>query len=275
MCLILFAYRLHPDYPLVLAANRDEFFARPTEPLHQWPDAPGLFAGRDTRAGGTWMGVSDRGRFAAVTNFRQPGGKEGPRSRGELVSRFLLGNQTPTEFVAHELERPDDFAGFNLLLADQDGLHYVSNRNGRSTAQVLQPGLYGLSNHLLDTPWPKVRRGKARLFAALQGSAADYDENLWHLLADTEPAADHELPNTGIERAWEKILSAAFIRTADYGTRCSTVLRVTASGRVTLREKTFPAPGTADYTAPAQIDITLPPGSRAPLAVAASRGSGT
>lgn len=221
MCLILFAYRAHADYPLVVAANRDERHARPTAQAGFWKDQPHILAGRDLKCMGTWMGVTRSGRFAAVTNYRDPSDtREGARSRGTLVSRFLAGDQSAADFLQEAAVESADYRGFNLLTGDDAELFYYSNRG--AAAQRLEPGIYGLSNHLLNTPWPKVRTGRARLEAALAPAPAF--EPIFTLLADTAPAADDELPRTGIDAASERRLSAALIVSPDYGTRCSTVL---------------------------------------------------
>lgn len=238
MCLILFAHRAAPGYALVLAANRDEFFARPTDPAEYWTDAPHVLAGRDLEKGGTWMGVTRDGRWAAVTNFRDGARPEtGSRSRGELVARYLLEGSSAACFAAAVANSGADYHGFNLLVGDIEGLHYVSNRGGGP--QALEPGIYGLSNHLLDTPWPKVERGKRELAALFGGNPDDPAESLLDLLADRRAAADDALPETGVSRDWEKLLSSAFIRAPGYGTRASSVLLIGQDGELSLRERSF------------------------------------
>jgi uncharacterized protein with NRDE domain len=240
MCLILFAHRAIPGYALVLAANRDEFFARPTESANYWTDAPHVLAGRDLEKGGTWMGVTRDGRWAAVTNYRDGTRPEtGSRSRGELVARYLLEGSSAASYAAAVASAGAEYHGFNLLVGDSEGLHYVSNRVAR--ARVLEPGIYGLSNHLLDTPWPKVERGKRQMEALLGGNAEDPTEPLLGLLADHRPADDGDLPETGVSRGWEKLLSSVFIRAPGYGTRASSVLLFEHSGGASLRERSFGA----------------------------------
>lgn len=236
MCLILLAWRAHADYPLVVAANRDEFFARRTAAADFWDDAPQVLAGRDLEAGGTWLGATRTGRFAALTNFRDPArNKAGVPSRGQLVSRFLTGMQSPEDYL-HELESgAARYNGFNLVFGDRGGLWCFSNC-GEGERQ-LAPGVYGLSNHLLDTPWPKVARGKSALSAALR--ALPDDQPLFDLLRDDSIAPDDLLPRTGISLEWERLLSAAFISTASYGTRSATVLLMKASGEARFVEQTF------------------------------------
>lgn len=240
MCLILLAHRVHPDYPLVFAANRDEFYARPTAPAAWWEDAPELLAGRDLQAGGTWMGITRGGRWAAVTNYRDlPSERTGARSRGELVSAFLRGDDAPEAYLRQIAERTGEYNGFNLLVADWEQLWYFSNRGGEP--QELGPGVYGLSNHLLDTPWPKVVRGKQALSALLEDGAAPAPEPLFELLADADPAPEAELPDTGVGREWERALSSLFIATPSYGTRASTVLLIEGGGVATFVERGFAA----------------------------------
>jgi uncharacterized protein with NRDE domain len=240
MCLILFAHRAVPGYALVLAANRDEFFARPTEPADYWADAPHVLAGRDLEKGGTWMGVTRDGRWAAVTNYRDGTRPEtGSRSRGELVARYLVERSSAAAYAAAVAGAGAAYHGFNLLVGDAEGVHYVSNRGARP--QPLEPGIYGLSNHLLDTPWPKVERGKRELEALLRSNPQDPTGPLLALLADRRPAPTDALPKTGVSRDWEKLLSSAFIRAPGYGTRASSVLLIEHGGEASLHERSFGA----------------------------------
>ncbi|HEV8646739.1 MAG TPA: NRDE family protein [Burkholderiales bacterium] len=238
MCLILFAHRPVSGHVLVLAANRDEFFARPTESANYWADAPHVLAGRDLEKGGTWMGVTRDGRWAAVTNYRDGTRPEtGSRSRGDLVARFLLEPSSAESYAAAVASAGAEYHGFNLLVGDAEGVYYVSNRGAQP--QALEPGIYGLSNRLLDTPWPKVERGKRELEALLGGNPEDPTESLLALLADGRPAADDALPETGVSRDWERLLSSAFIRAPGYGTRASSVLLIEHGGEASLRERSF------------------------------------
>jgi len=240
MCLILVAWHAHPDYPLVVAANRDEFHRRPSAPAGPWPDQPEIRGGRDLEAGGTWLAVRDDGRFAAVTNVREPGVPPGPVSRGALPRAFLMGDPSAGAFARGI--RGEDHAGFNLLLADREELWWCSNR--APAPLRLEPGLYGVSNRLLDTPWPKVVKAKARFAAALERLPSF--EACFGLLADPAPAPDDELPDTGVPLAWERLLSSVFIRSADYGTRASTVVTRDREGAFRLEERRFgPDPGCA------------------------------
>lgn len=241
MCLILFAHRVDPRYRLVLAANRDEFFDRPTAPADYWADAPEILAGRDLQKGGTWLGVTRSGRWAALTNFRD--GRATPaadaRSRGELVAGFLRGRLSAAEYAATALPRPDQYPGFNLLVGDAHSVHVICHTE---PARTIEPGVRGLSNHKLDTPWPKVSNGRRRLEAALRGGG-DLEDALFGALADRTPADAASLPSTGIPADWERWLSPAFIRAPGYGTRSSTVLLVGHEGSVSFRERSFDEAG--------------------------------
>jgi uncharacterized protein with NRDE domain len=223
VCLILVAWQAHPDYSLVVAANRDEFYARRTAGADFWPDHPQILAGRDLEADGTWLGMTRSGRFAALTNYRDPAShKPQAPSRGKLVADFLAGD-TAIETYLDALDAAA-YNGFNLLLGD--GQKLVAFSNISMQRHDLLPGVYGLSNALLDTPWPKVGAGKTALSGAL---AALPDESaLFRLLRDDMRHPDAALPATGVSLEWERLLSAAFIRSPDYGTRCSTVIKVGA-----------------------------------------------
>lgn len=242
MCLIVVAWRARADIPLVVAANRDEWRERPAEPAHWWPDHPEIFAGRDLQAGGTWMGITRGGRFAAVTNFRDPSDKRSTaRSRGGLVTEFLLGADSPARFLSSLSARAREYNGFNLILGDRASLFYYGSREGEPRA--IEPGVHGLSNHLLDEPWPKVVRGRSRMEAALSSPGADPTPALFDLLSDVGSAPDDELPNTGVGMAWERRLASALITGEEYGTRVSTVLTVAAPGSVTFEERGRAADG--------------------------------
>jgi uncharacterized protein with NRDE domain len=238
MCLILAALDWHPDYALVVAANRDEFYDRPTASAAFWAEHPRILGGRDLRAGGTWLAIDRKGRFAAVTNYRQ-GEREpaAPRSRGLLVSDYLVADIDARTHVARVEREAASYNGFNLLAGDARELRWFSNREGRP--RLLEPGIYGLSNHLLDTPWPKVTASKSALQALLGGGRADLAPGLFALLSDRTPALDQSLPRTGIGLAWERLLSSAFIASAEYGTRSSTVVLIGRDGAVTFVERSF------------------------------------
>lgn len=233
MCLIVIGWRTHPDYPLVVAANRDEFYARPTAPAARWPDAPQVMGGIDLEAGGTWLGITESGRFAAVTNVREPNMAKGRYSRGDLTRNFLLA-ETPASDYARQLDG-SQYSGFNLLLGDGETLFYSSNRDGKSRA--LPPGIYGLSNHVLDSPWPKLLLARERFTAALQHLPAE--SAFFDLLADQNIVADENLPKTGVPIEWERLLSAVFVQSENYGTRASTLVWQRADGAIKLHEQSF------------------------------------
>lgn len=233
MCLIVIGWQAHPHYPLVVAANRDEFYARPSSPVGRWPGEPHILGGRDLEAGGTWLGITESGRFAAVTNVREPGIAKAPRSRGELTRNFLQGSQLPGDYLAG-LDGAA-YAGFNLLAADADSLWYFSNRDG--APRELPPGIYGLSNHRLDTPWPKLLTARQRFSAALALLPAD--AAMFDILADDSVAADEDLPDTGLPIELERRLSPIFIRSENYGTRASSLLTRDRNGRIHLEERSF------------------------------------
>lgn len=236
MCLILVAWRAHPDYSLVLAANRDEFHARAAAPVAWWSEQPQLLAGRDLAAGGTWLGVTRGGRLAALTNYRDPGRqRQSAPSRGQLVTSWLLSDERIDAGLQSLHAQHADYNGFNMLFGDGQRLAVYESVIGRG--RELGPGIYGLSNHLLDTPWPKVEQAKSRLSAALQ--RLPDDTSLLRLLCDDRPAADGALPRTGVSLEWERLLSSAFIRAPGYGTRCSTILCVNRSGFARLDEWTW------------------------------------
>lgn len=240
MCLILFSFNTQPGFRLILAANRDEFYVRPTRPLSAWTDVPEVYGGRDLKEGGTWLGISRRGRLAALTNYRNPAHQlpQAP-SRGLLINRFLTGDAPPADYLEQLQKTAHRYNGFNLLAGDQTGLWYFSNRSNEIVE--LQPGYYGLSNHLIDTEWPKVSQGKKRLQDLLNRSGGWDAEDLFALLADRAVAPDRELPDTGVGLEWERVLSPLFITSPNYGTRSSTVLLIETSGEVTLLERSFVA----------------------------------
>ena len=238
MCLIVLAWQMHPRYPLVLVANRDEFYDRPAEPAHWWPTVPGLLAGRDLSAGGTWLAAGDRGRWAAVTNYREGQPLPGVRSRGELPIAFVSGNESPVSFASGLGARGGDYAGFNLLVGDAHTLAWASNR--MAGHQSIEPGIHTLSNHLLNTPWPKAELVRLKLQHLLH--ADDFAvEELLAVLADRAPFDDHSLPITGVGLEKERVLSSPFIVSEDYGTRCTTVLLVDAKGQTLYAEQSFAA----------------------------------
>lgn len=249
VCLILFAVDAHPRHRLVLAANRDEFHERPATPAAWWPDAPHVLAGRDLRAGGTWLGVARAPggpRWAAITNVRDPRNvRPDARSRGDLVGAFLVGRTPADVAVARAHAERGAYNGFNLLAGDDTGVWFASSTE--DAPRALGPGVYGLSNATLDTPWPKVTGGLAAFRAALAGDPVD-DEALLALLADRATAPDAALPDTGVPPEWERALSARFIVGDRYGARASTVLVLEGDGG-RLVERTFGPGGVEGATA--------------------------
>lgn len=243
MCLIVFSYKQHPKYDLIFAANRDEHYERPTRAAQFWDDHPQILAGKDLQAGGTWMGINKEGAFAALTNFRNPAIKKpNPPSRGHLVLDYLKNDGKPKNYLQAVDEKADRYMGFNLLAGTLDQLSYYSNQ--RNEIRRLDSGLYGLSNHLLDTPWPKVETAKAGLRKIVQEESIT-EETLFDLLANDQEAADDELPSTGVPPEIEKKVSPIFIKSDGYGTRCSTVLLIDQNKNVTFIERRFKV-GTMD-----------------------------
>jgi len=257
MCLVLFAYKSHPLYSLVFAANRDEFYDRPTRSASFWKDAPDLLAGRDLKEGGTWFGVTRQGRFAALTNFRDPKSHRNQApSRGWLVSSYLLGTVSPEEYLKELSAKAGDFNGFNLLAGDTGRLFYCSNRG--MPCRELPPGVYGLSNHLLDTPWPKVEKGKSDLAGLIRPGGRLDPKEIMQILRDGSRPDDTLLPDTGVGLEWERILSSLFITSPIYGTRSSYVLLIENGGGVTFLEKTFNGGPDPEETAHFQFRIEVP-----------------
>jgi uncharacterized protein with NRDE domain len=247
MCTLLVAWQTDPCYPLILAANRDEFYERPTAAAARWDDAPRIFAGRDLVHGGTWLGVTISGQLAALTNYREPHrAKPGGPSRGHLVSDFLAGEAGANEYLDEIRGKEGDYQGYNILFGDLDQLYYYSNRSDR--LMPLSPGIHGLSNHLLDTPWPKVVRGREALAGLIEAGGFSF-EDLFAILADRTKAPDELLPETGVERELERLLSSIFIESARYGTRSSTLLLVDNFRQATFIERTFAPRGATDTIA--------------------------
>ncbi|EFK08483.1 conserved hypothetical protein [delta proteobacterium NaphS2] len=235
MCLLLLALDAHPCYKLMLAANRDEFYDRPTAAAAFWSDAPEILAGRDLRDGGTWLGITRKGRLAAITNYRDPSSvNEDAPSRGALVSDFLLSGEDPETYLARLSKKARYYNGFNLVLMAEGKYFWFSNRNG--PPQQLRPGIYGVCNHLLNTPWPKVTEGKARLQEMLSESLNP--ESVFQMLSDRSIPPDVHLPDTGVGLEWERSLGAIFVARPGYGTRSSTLLTIDQNNHVTFVEKT-------------------------------------
>ncbi len=253
MCLVLFSWRQYASFPLVVMANRDEFYARPAAQADFWEDAPRLLAGKDLEGQGTWFGVTRSGRWATITNFRAPSEmRPDAPSRGHLVTDFLLGTDNPDAYLQRVHTKASAYNGFNLLVGTAEQLCHYANKEG--VVRTLAPGLYGLSNHLLDTPWPKVQRGKEALKQYLQTCAGteqmpEYTHPFEALQNRTRPT-DAELPSTGVSLEWERVLSPMFIESQAYGTRCSTFLAVRASGEIQFAEQTYPNPHTPQIVSP-------------------------
>jgi uncharacterized protein with NRDE domain len=246
MCLLVLAWRVHPRYPLIVAANRDEFHERPAAALARWAAPDDILAGRDLRANGTWLALDRARRFGVVTNFRD---LQRPRadapSRGGLIPQYLRAAGGPQEFFAALAGKAAEYSGFNLLLADAQSLWYGSNR-GAPLARALTAGVHGLSNEALDTPWPKLQRVRRGFEDWLRDAPQADPTRLFALLADrTRVSNEAELPHTGLSREWEQVLSSPFVQDPDYGTRCSTVLMLERSGACYLAERRFDARGTS------------------------------
>ncbi len=237
MCLILIAKDFHPKYKLIIAANRDELYERPSLPLHFWNDGSNIYAGKDLQAGGTWFGITTNGKFAAITNFREMNKiKKYAPSRGKLVIDFLQNNINSNEYKDYLIKTANDFNGYNLIYGDVNELFYFSNET--KDFIKLEKGIYGVSNHLLDTQWFKVRKGKS-LFEELLNKDEINVDNIFNILKDEEKASDNELPKTGLSRELEKEISSIFIKTKNYGTRSSTVLLVDYKDEVWLYERNY------------------------------------
>lgn len=255
MCLLFFSYRTTPGYRLVVAANRDEFLARPTAPLAFVNPEKSLLAGRDLQSGGTWLGITAGLKFAAITNFRDPAANRADApSRGEILMGFLTGATGAGQFVFDLTTRASRYNGFNLILGDALELYYYSNKAG--PPRLLTPGFYGLSNHLLDTAWPKVVRGKELLRPHMVETAKIDPLQLLHLLEDNLHPADDRLPDTGVGLEWERLLSPVFIDSPTYGTRSSAVVTVTDAGEVSFTEKTV-LRSAADDPSPQLVHLTM------------------
>jgi uncharacterized protein with NRDE domain len=257
MCLLVLAWQVHPRYRLVVAANRDEFHERPAAALGKWPAPAQILAGRDLRAGGTWLALDQGRRFGVVTNFRElQRPKHDAPSRGELIPQFLRAAQSPGEYFAALAPRAQAYSGFNLLLADHESFWYGSNR-AQPFARALPPGVYGLSNEFLDTPWPKLQRVRRGFEAWLSKTDGTGPAELFGLLDDrTRVSDDAQLPHTGVTREWERVLSAPFVAHPDYGTRSSTVVLLEPAGGLYLAERRFDARGEAT----GETEFALNPG---------------
>ena len=241
MCLLFFSYKTHPEYCLIFVGNRDEFYDRPTAALSFWKGETAILAGRDLRGNGTWLGITRTGRFAAITNYRDPEhdalyDKNSP-SRGNLVSEFLLSKDFPEKYLEHIETIGYTYKGFSLIVGDKDNLCYFCNRS--KGILRLNPGLYGLSNHLLNTPWPKVEKGLTAFKKVVKNQNKIKPEKFFTMLKDRSRPPDDKLPDTGVELDWERMLSSIFISGDDYGTRSSSVILIKKNGCVTCIEQTY------------------------------------
>ncbi len=237
MCLLLISYNTHPEYPLIIAANRDEFYKRQTENAHFWNEHPDLLAGKDLEAGGTWLGITKRGRFSAITNYRDMKSiKSNAPTRGKLVTDFLLSELSPLKYGHTLFDKAETYNGYNLLFSDSESFYYFSNQT--KELKQLSAGNYGLSNHLLDTPWPKVVKSK-KAFANSTSSAKISTDDLFDILSDDRVAEDNQLPETGLDLELERAVSPIFIKSDRYGTRSSTVLLINISNEVLFIERSL------------------------------------
>jgi uncharacterized protein with NRDE domain len=256
MCLILFVWKVRADTPLIVAANRDEWHRREARAATWWPSHPGILAGQDLEARGTWLGVTRTGKFAAITNFREPSQrKTGAPSRGQLAVDYLSGQQSPREYLEELAAHASDYNGFNLLLADQENMFCFSSVENK--IEEVEPGIHGLSNRALDTPWPKVEIGRTSMGEALEAKLPEstLPERLLAILSNDKQAVDDALPDTGVGLVWERKLSSALIVSADYGTRCSTVFIGGANS--TFAEHTRDASGAVVSTAWFEFSSTV------------------
>jgi len=237
MCLILFSYNHHPHYKLILASNRDEFYERPTEKLHMWADK-NILAGQDKMNNGTWLGISQDWKLSAITNYRNLSNiKENAPSRGLLVRNFLENNENPMGYLNKISNSASDYNGYNLLVGDKTGLYYFSNIENR--IEKIKPGVHGLSNHFLNTPWPKVKNGKKE-FERIIGKVKEIPiDEIFKLLNDSTLAPENELPDTGVGIEWERVLAPIFIKTETYGTRASSIITIDHNDHITFIEKSY------------------------------------
>jgi uncharacterized protein with NRDE domain len=237
MCLIFISIQQHPDYRLIIAANRDEFYNRQTAAADFWKDNPMILGGRDLQANGTWLGVTRSGRISLLTNYRDPANiNANAPSRGRLVSDYLGSKADPEEYLSEILKKGKQYNGFNLLVGSADGMWYYSNYS--EGIKKLSPGLHGLSNHLLDTPWPKVKHGKELLKPLLEKPQV-VTADLFRFLFNEKRAQDSDLPDTGVGIERERALSSMFIKSPGYGSRCSTIVTVDKDNNLFFAERVF------------------------------------
>lgn len=258
MCLIVLAWKTHPDYPLLLLANRDEAYARPTAPLHAWKTQPALYAGEDLEQHGSWLGMTEQGRFAAVTNLRGVGPaqvSEPIRSRGHLVKDFLLSRRDPADYLDHVQAEASHYQGFNLLVGNLRSLMYFSNQPGIHP-RLLTPGIYGLSNASLNTSWPKLEEAKVAFSRLISRRDPDFDAMLDMMHNQTRYPANL-LPKTGVSPELEQALSSIFVKTDLYGTRCTTLMAWHRQGGARLLERSYTP--SAEKHQDAELELTIKP----------------
>lgn len=254
MCLIAFSYKNHPEYPFILATNRDEFYGRPTQPAHVWNTSPKILAGKDEKAGGTWLGISENGRFAALTNYRQMDDiKEDTTSRGIIVKDFLLSDVNPRKYLAELQKKGEHFNGFNLIAGFFDDLYYISNK--KEGVYKIKPGVHTVSNAFLNTPWPKTEQASKSFRKIIDEKKPD-EEKLFSVLLNDKRYPIEELPNTGLPEETEKAVSSIFIKTENYGTRSSTILTVDKENRVHFAERSY-FPGSNEPRKTARFDFEV------------------
>lgn len=254
MCILLIANNVRDDYPLIIAANRDEFHHRPTHHAQRWSDHPSIYGGRDLVAGGTWFGLADHGNLAAITNIRAPQTTlSNKRSRGELVVKYLTYEGSHKHFHENLSTTRGHYEGYNLLFGNWKNLSVYNNHN--DTVQHLSNGFYGLSNDALNTPWPKVTSGLIALEQKVMERDVITPFDFLDILHNTKRAEDNELPDTGVPYLWEKRLSSIFISGEEYGTRCSTVLLVNKHGEAQFVEYSY-GPG-GEYTGEREANFTF------------------
>ncbi|MGD1842922.1 MAG: NRDE family protein [Thermonemataceae bacterium] len=238
MCLIVIANEVHPQYKTILVANRDEFYERDTQAIHFWEESPNLLAGKDLVAGGTWIGVTKEGKLAAITNYRDPKRiLDDAPSRGHLTKNYLQNDWEPLKYLMRMQFRAAEYNGFNLILGDKEDLFYYSNYE--RIIKKMDAGIFGLSNHLLDTPWPKVERAKQKIKDYLLTHQSLVISDLFALMKDTHQPEDEALPHTGVPLEWERILSSMFIKSPKYGTRSSTVILWDYSDHITMADRVY------------------------------------
>jgi uncharacterized protein with NRDE domain len=238
VCLIVFAYKHHPDYKLIFVANRDEFYERPAAPAAFWKEEPSLLAGKDLKEGGTWCGITKTGRLAAITNYRDMKSiKKDAVSRGKIVTDFLSGTSSPELYSKALKDSADQYNGYSLIFGNKSGLYFFSNR--KKELVEIKAGIHGLSNHLLNTPWYNVERSKTLFNKAIEKGNNNLTGELFEMLSDDTPSSDDNLPDTGLDPKLERVISPIFTRTEVYGTRSSTLILIDNNDNVNFIEKSL------------------------------------